>query len=246
MTGVFRLAQLTREELGALLPDALLVVPVGSTEQHGPHLPAGTDAAIVTAVAHRAALAATRPETIVVAPTLAYGASDHHLPFGATLSLRHETFAHVLADLLASAARTGARRAFVLNAHGGNTASCTAAAAEASRAHAILCATAIVSQLLDPSTLDAPLPGHAGRFETSLMLAIDPGSVRMERARPSPGGGARPVPRGLVVAEPGRWQELDGFTDAPETATRELGQSLLEAAVRVTAEAFEYVGGLDA
>jgi creatinine amidohydrolase len=245
VTAVRRLAELTRDELASLLPDALVVLPVGSTEQHGPHLGTGTDAAIASEVAMRAAAAATRPETIVVAPTLAFGASDHHLPFGGTLSLHSDTFRRVLDDLLASAARSGCRRVFVLNAHGGNTAACAGAVAEASRVHGLLCATAIVSQLLDPGTLDAPLPGHAGRFETSLMLAIAPGSVRQEAARPSPGGGARPVPRGLVVADPNRWHELDGFTDEPDTASLELGESLLEACVEATASAFEYVAGLD-
>jgi len=245
VTVVRRLAELTREEVGALLPDALLVVPIGSTEQHGPHLATGTDAAIATEVAARAAEAATWPATIVIAPTLAYGASDHHLPFGATLSLGVGTFRRVLDDLLSSAARTGARRVFLLNAHGGNTATCAVAAAEAARADGLLCATAIVSQLLEPRTIDAPLPGHAGRFETSLMLAIAPGSVRAEHARPSPGGEARRPPRGLVVADPNRWQELDGFTDAPETSTTELGEALLDACVRATAAAFEYVAQLD-
>ncbi|NUT55395.1 MAG: creatininase family protein, partial [Thermoleophilia bacterium] len=83
---VRRWDELTREELAELAPSALLVLPVGTTEQHGPHLATGTDALIAGAVAERAAAAAARPETILLAPTLAYGASDHHLPFGGTLS----------------------------------------------------------------------------------------------------------------------------------------------------------------
>ena len=115
MSNLRRWDALTREEIGALAPDALLVVPVGSTEQHGPHLATGTDALIATAIAERAAEAARAPETILLAPTLAYGASDHHLPFGGTLSLRVSTFQLVLRDLLASAAGAGVRRVFVLN-----------------------------------------------------------------------------------------------------------------------------------
>jgi len=168
---------LTRDELRALTPGALLVVPVGTTEQHGPHLATGTDALIATAVAERAAAAARAPETILLAPTLAYGASDHHLPFGGTLSLRVETFGHVLRDLLASAAAAGVRRAFVLNGHGGNKAACAIAVAEAARAHGLLAATALVSDLLDPAAIDGPATGHAGSFETSLILALDPDLV---------------------------------------------------------------------
>ena len=87
MSTVRRWDALTREEIAELAPDALLVLPVGTTEQHGPHLATCTDALIATVVAERAAAAASRPETILLAPTLAYGASDHHLPFGGTLSL---------------------------------------------------------------------------------------------------------------------------------------------------------------
>ena len=113
MSTVRRWDALTREEIAELAPDALLVLPVGTTEQHGPHLATCTDALIAGTVAERAAAAASRPETILLAPTLAYGASDHHLPFGGTLSLGVDTFELVLADLLASAAAAGVRRAFV-------------------------------------------------------------------------------------------------------------------------------------
>jgi creatinine amidohydrolase len=245
MSAVRRWDELTRDEIGRLAPGALTVVPVGSTEQHGPHLGTGTDAVLVTAVAERAAAAAARPETILLAPTLAYGASDHHLAFGGTLSLRVETFQQVLGDLLASAAAAGCRRVFLLNGHGGNTASCSIAAAEAARRHGLLCASAIYSQLLDADAVQAPVPGHAGCFETSLMLVAAGGSVQLGHARASPGGAARRRRRGLAVAEPGRWQELDGFTDHPEQASAELGEDWLEACVRAAAAAFEEVAALD-
>ena len=241
MSDVRRWEALTRDEVAALAPDALLVVPVGSTEQHGPHLATGTDALLVSAVAERAARAATRPPTILVAPTLAYGASDHHLPFGATLSLHVSTFGRVLADLLASAARAGCRRVFVLNGHGGNSSGCEIAVAEAARDHGIVAATALFSSLVDPAVVDGPVSGHAGSFETSLVLALEPERVRPDLAAPSPGGAARIRPRGLVVAEPGRWQQLDGYTDRPDEASPERGASFLDACVRAVAAAFEAV-----
>lgn len=236
--------ELDREELRSLAGDALLVLPVGTTEQHGPHLATGTDALLVEAVAERAAAAAARPPTIVLAPTLAYGASDHHLPFGGTLSLGAETFEAVLGDLLRSAAACGCRRVFVLNGHGGNTASCGVAVAEASRELGIVAATALFSQLIDPAGLGHEVAGHAGIFETALMLALYPELVRMEAARPSPGGAARNRPRGLVAAEPQRWRELDGFTDRPNEATAELGERALAAVVAATAAVFEEVADL--
>jgi creatinine amidohydrolase len=246
MSDVRRWDALTREEISAVAADALLVLPVGTTEQHGPHLVTGTDAALVGAVAERAAALAARPDVVLLAPTLAFGASDHHLPFGGTLSLRVSTLQAVLADLLASAAVSGCRRVFVLNGHGGNAAACAIAVAEASREHGILAATVLFSQLLDPSALELQIAGHAGVFETSLMLALYPDRVRAGRAAPSPGGAARGWPRGLVVGEPKRWQELDGYTDRPETATAELGEAALQAVVAATAACFEEVAALAA
>ena len=244
MSAVRRWAELTRTEVTDLAEHTLVVFPVGSTEQHGPHLATGTDATLVTAIAERAAAAAVRPDTILLAPTLAFGASDHHVGLGATLSLHVTTFQRVLSDLLSSAAKAGCRRLFILNGHGGNTAACTIAAAEAVREHGVLCATAIYSQLLDPDVIEPPVPGHAGMFETSLMLAVAGDHVRMDSARPSPGGGARRRRRGLVVGEPGRWAELDGFTDVPPSASTAAGTALLEQCTHAVAAAFEDVGGL--
>lgn len=239
MSVVRRWDELTREEVGVLAPDALLVLPIGTTEQHGPHLATGTDALIATAIAERAAAAASRPETILLAPTLAYGASDHHVRFGGTLSLRVTTVQLVLRDLLATAAAAGLRRVFVLNAHGGNAAACAIAVAEAAREHDLVAATAMPSDLVDPEQIEGPLYGHAGSFETSLLLALEPDRVRLDLARPSPGGAARPRRKGLVVGEPGRWEELDGFTDRPDEASRARGERALAACVAGTAAAFE-------
>lgn len=246
MSTVRRWAELTREEIGELAPEALTVLPVGSTEQHGPHLATGTDAALVTAIAEQAAAVAARPDTILLAPTLAYGASDHHLPFGGTISLRAATFQQVLGDVLSSAAQAGCRRLFVLNGHGGNSAACATAVVEASREHGLVAATAMPSDLVDPKEIEGPVHGHAGSFETSLMLALHPDRVRPLLARPSPGGAARARPRGLVVAEPGRWQELDGFTDRPDEASRERGEQALRVCVAAVAAAFEQLAGTGA
>ena len=244
MSDVRRWAELTRGEISALAPDALLVLPVGTTEQHGPHLATGTDAALVEAMAERAAALAAEPQVILLAPTLAYGASDHHLPFGGTLSLRTATMQAVLADLLASAATCGCRRIFVLNGHGGNTAACSTAVTEASREHGVLAATALFSQLVAPDALQIEVSGHAGAFETSLMLTLHPDRVRLEEATASPGGAARKRARGLVVAEPGRWRELDGYTDRPDQATAAIGEAALQAASAAVAAAFEEVARL--
>ncbi len=246
MSAVRRWDALTRDEIAALAPDTLLVLPVGTAEQHGPHLATGTDALIATAVAERAAAASSRPETILLAPSLAYGASHHHLPFGGTLSLEVATFQLVLRDLLASAVGAGCRRVFVLNGHGGNAAACEIAVAEVSREHGLIAATALVSDLLDAEDVEGPTRGHAGSFETSLVLAIDPDRVRPDRAAPSPGGSVRARPQGLTVGEPGRWEALDGYTDRPDEASIARGEQALAACVAAVAAAFEHVAGIGA
>lgn len=244
MSTVHEWNRLTREEIAVLAPDALTVIPVGTTEQHGPHLATGTDALIAVSVARLAAEAATRPADVLIAPTLAYGASHHHLPFGGTLSLDVATFDRVLLDLLGAAAASGCRRVFVVNAHGGNAASCAAAVAEASRVHGIVAATALIADIVEPDAIEGPLRGHAGSFETSLVLHLDPALAHLDRAAPSPGGPARARARGLVVAEPGRWVELDGFTDRPNEASASRGRAALGAVVPALARCFEEVADL--
>jgi creatinine amidohydrolase len=238
--------ELTRDEIAALAPGALVVLPVGSTEQHGPHLAAGTDALLAGTIARRGAELAARPPDVLVCPTLAYGASAHHLPFGGTLSLTVETFGLALRDLLASVAGAGFTHVLVLNGHGGNAAPCAIAVAEASRDHGIIAASVLTSDLVAGSDVPGPVRGHAGVFETSLVLALDPSLVRMELARPSPGGAARVARQGLVVADPGRWAELDGYTDNPSEASAELGETYLATCASGAAAAIEALADLRA
>ena len=112
--------ELTRVALRELAPEALAVWPVGATEQHGPHLPVGTDAMHAEWVAREAAARAAAQLTVVVAPTLRIGSSAHHLPFGGTMSLPTETYHRVIRAGVESLVTDGFRRVFVVNGHGGN------------------------------------------------------------------------------------------------------------------------------
>jgi creatinine amidohydrolase len=143
-----------------------VLVPVGSLEQHGPHLPLDTDARIAAAVARRAA----DPSTLI-APPFAYGASGEHEGFAGTLSIGHAALRAVLVELGRSAGAWASRLVFV-NGHGGNVATLVDAV-----------------ELLRYEGRDAAWfgcdPGgdaHAGRTETSMVLALDPALVRAERA----------------------------------------------------------------
>jgi len=111
----------------------VVVLPIGATEQHGPHLPTGTDSLIVGAVAREAVRRAAGPSTrnLVLTATVR-SALGPSLPLGGTLSLQTETVTGVLLDLLRSVQRAGGSRVFIVNGHGGNRGPCHSAAHAAS------------------------------------------------------------------------------------------------------------------
>jgi creatinine amidohydrolase len=228
----------TRDELAALAPDATVVVPLGSTEQHGHHLPVCVDTALVEAIARRAGAIACEQVPTLVTPTLAVGFAEHHVPFGGTISLTGATYVAVLTDIGASLARQGFRRLVFLNGHGGNDAAlkhvldrlATERRVDAHLAGASyweLARGALAELGLAPGLV----PGHAGHFEISLMLALAPGLVRLD-LRPTDDVPATPIgtpePGGARVHRPGRWEASDGRTDDARRASAELGARVLE------------------
>src|SRR5438067_67145 len=94
----------------------VVIIPVGATEQHGPHLPLCTDSINIEAVAEDAA----RAETVLVAPTITYGVSENHLAFCGTIAVRPQTLTAVLVDIGESILSHGFSRLLLLNGHGGN------------------------------------------------------------------------------------------------------------------------------
>lgn len=230
---LLRWADVSRETLNDALPEALVVLPVGATEQHGPHLATGTDVLLAATAAERAAeLAAARAaRTLVLAPPLPFGASDHHLTFGGTLSLTPETLTAVLLDLLRSVAAGGGRRVVLVNGHGGNVGVCHAAAAAASTRHELAVAHVDYWRFAGDDAVNAP--GHAGEFETSLVAAVRPHAVGPvpPRARPLPEHTGAPKPKGVTVHDAALWAAIDGYTDHPERATPEHGAAWLDTVV---------------
>src|SRR3954466_12013167 len=114
------LQEMTRTEARAS-GESLVVWPVGALEQHGPHLPVGTDYLTVEVLARRAAAKAAERIPVLVAPTLPFGSSHHHLPFGGTMSLSTEGYYRVAYELVESLIVSGFRKVFIVNGHGGNS-----------------------------------------------------------------------------------------------------------------------------
>jgi creatinine amidohydrolase len=192
---------------------ALLVVPLGSTEQHGHHLPLGTDTTVACAVAEAAA---TSVAGALLAPALAYGASGEHEDFPGTVSLGTEALTGLLVEYGRSAGRW-AGRVLLVNGHGGNL--------EALRT----AGTVLRAEGRDVAWFACGVPGgdaHAGRTETSLMLHVEPEGVLGERAV---AGDATPIadllPR--LRAEGVRALSPTGVLGNPAGATADEGAALL-------------------
>lgn len=209
------LGSATWTELADLAATSTLVIPVGSTEQHGPHLPLSTDTDIAVAVAM--ALAERRPH-VVVAPALAYGSSGEHAGFPGTLSIGQEALEHVVVELVRSADAFGG--VVLVSGHGGNL-------GPLRRAVRTLQGEGRRVVVWAPSgSVDA----HAGRSETSMALAIDAGQIRLEAAEP---GDTRPLGELLPIlrVEGVREVSANGVLGDPTGATAEEGRTLLAAFV---------------
>ncbi|MGO9560191.1 MAG: mycofactocin biosynthesis peptidyl-dipeptidase MftE [Acidimicrobiales bacterium] len=236
------LSQMTGPAVGGLEPSAIVIVPVGSTEQHGPHLPTGTDTTIASALAERAAEALNadehrcdRPECLV-APVLSYGASGEHDGFAGTLSIGESAVETVLVELVRSADRHSG--VVVVNTHGGNERALRRAAAllreEGRRCLVWSPGTVLAGQAAAQVAVQAaggrPFDAHAGWFETSLMLALDPERLQFELAEP---GDERPLADviGVLVTEGVAAVSPNGVLGNPLGATREIGEALMKVLV---------------
>jgi creatinine amidohydrolase len=246
MTAVLLLEEMTREALNRIAPQALAVLPVGATEQHGPHLPVGTDSFTVEYLARAASAEAARAIPVVVAPTLRFGSSHHHIPFGGTLSLSTETYFRVIFELGESLILSGFKRLFILNGHGGNNELIQLAARDLALKHPVQVGAAAYWTIAWDDLVKeraheyGSLPGHAGVFETSQIMTLRPELV--SEARPHRDAVERSDPRSFFgpyrVEAHGAWQAIDGYSDSPDRADGERGKAWLTASVRSIARAF--------
>lgn len=239
------LHEVTRTVARTQADDTLLIFPVGALEQHGPHLPVGTDYLTVELLAREAAVQASNQIPVLVAPTLPFGSSQHHLPFGGTMSLQTESYYRTVYDLAESLIIGGFRKIFIVNGHGGNNELLQLVARDLALKHPADMAAASYWTVawealvaLD-AHLQGRLPGHAGAFETSLILAIYPELVQT----PLPhrdnvvGSNPRSFYPPYRAERHGSWQAIDGYSDSPDRGSADKGKAYRAAIVDTLAAA---------
>jgi len=218
--------------------DALVILPVGSIEQHGPHLPVEVDSMLGETVALRAAAKLVRREPVLVLPMLWTGLSEHHMSFGGTITLELATFTAVIEDICRSVVRHGFRRIALLNGHGGNDNALRVCAdtvgpklgvpiVELTYWHAA--AEPIAALLEKQKSLR-----HACEAETSMMMALRPELVAEDRIALVAQANRTPELADVVGGGVYRWRSLGSMSSAgvighPEAASRAKGERLIEA-----------------
>ena len=208
------------------------VVATGSVEQHGGHLPLGTDAFAAASIAERVA---ARLGTVVASLGPA-GVAPYHLPWPGTLSLSPGTLIAVFTDVCGGLAAAGARRILSVNWHEGNSATLRLAADEAQGRHGVrvvMAETHVITHTLFPAEMEFT---HAGSMETAAVLAFDPSLVHLEDATPATDRAAGEAAHALF-RRPDVYPVMRDFHDVavtgwygrPELATPERAEEIAEA-----------------
>lgn len=233
-------SHLTAEALRSLAArDAVVLLPVASTEQHGPHLPTGVDDILVTEVCRRAARQMPVDVPAVVAPTVWCGLADHHLAFGGTFTLSLATYHALLRDLCRSILGAGFRRIAIVNGHGGNIQGLAAIAVELTRelAAPVATATYFMEATDEAAHILEDQDGvmHACEAETSMMMVAAPDLVQAARLPDAHGPAFKMVPSLLPTLK--RFTTFDRLTPSgvagdARRASAAKGEALLAACAR--------------
>jgi creatinine amidohydrolase len=236
-------AEELRQKAGA---DAIVLLPVASTEQHGPHLTTGVDSLLAEEGCRRVALIVAKTRAIVVAPVVWMGLAEHHVAFGGTFSVSLATYHSLLRDLCDAILRAGFRKILIVNAHGGNIAALNAFTTELARQLNAPIATTTLYNLPHESGSYARILEdqngvmHACEAETSMMLAAFPDCVRRDHIGHAFGPSLHT--RGLGLAPPIQlWKSFKELTPTgvigdARKATPEKGEQLLDSAAELLAE----------
>ena len=174
----------------AIARQPVVLLPFGTIEDHGPHLPINTDNVIVEALCREAARRA--PGEMLVMPLVAYGLDEHHMDFPGTVSVDMHTLLAYVSDVAISVARHGFTHVLVVNGHGSNAPLADLAARRVVLETGIVCGAMSPNAAIDPALAEPALSegrrseaggvAHAGEYETAMMLHLRPDLVQMERA----------------------------------------------------------------
>lgn len=222
--------------------NAVVILPIASIEQHGPHLPTMTDTRLGHEVAVRAARKAYPLRPVIVAPVMWSGLSEHHMPFGGTLTISPETFRGMVQDLILALTRQGFRDILISNSHGGNiialqqicdTLSATSSATLVMTTYPMEAAEEIGALLEDQSGVQ-----HACEAETSMMMAcegalVDDSNLAALASNAGEGAGFLKAGRGSYRWRPFTHITANGVAGNPARSNADKGESLIE----VSAEA---------
>ncbi len=237
-------SHLKAHELRALAAqNAVVILPIASIEQHGPHLPTMTDTRLGYEVNSRAAQKAYATRPVVVTPVVWSGLSEHHMPFGGTLTLSHATFRAVIRDLIEAITRNGFRDILISNSHGGNMIAMQQICDElSSQVSATLVATTYVSEAGDDLAQhlqDQAGVMHAGEAETSMMMVCEPDLVDTANLADIADGmdGKRFLNAGKASY---RWRPFahvtgNGMAGNPARSSADKGELMLEAGANALA-----------
>jgi creatinine amidohydrolase len=237
---------LTWTEIAAM-PDkdrVVIIQPIGSIEQHGPHLPLIVDSAIAQAVLGKTLHQLDPSIPAYALPTLYYGKSNEHWQFPGTITLTAQTLLAVLMELGDSLYQSGFRKLVLLNAHGGHPQIMEIAARDLHQQHVgfevfpffVWQVPHVAPDLLTAQELEHGI--HAGDAETSLMLSMLPDQVQMEHAIAEYPQGLPPKHSYLSMEGklPFAWLTREvsqsGILGDPTTASKEKGDRILESLVQ--------------
>lgn len=240
----WQLTALTQPEAARALAGGTAILATGSVEQHGSHLPLGTDAFAALTVAERVAARIGAP----VLPLSPVGVAPYHMPWPGSLSLSPTTFISLLVDVCAGLARAGVSRVLVVNWHEGNTPSIRLAADQAQQRHPLRVVVAeahVITNSLFPDEMEFT---HAGAMETAAVLAHRPSLVDLAKLTPGDETEAGSQGHALFrrrdvfpVMRDFREVAATGWYGSPETVDARRAEEIFEAVADYVAEEFAAV-----
>jgi creatinine amidohydrolase len=237
--------ELTAAELASkAAADAVVLLPVASMEQHGPHLPVGVDTILCEGVCRHAAEAVSPALPVVVAPTLWCGMAEHHMAFGGTFTFDLASYRAVLLCLTRSLERQGFRRLLIVNGHGGNIAALAAVLPDLATTSKLTIRTVTYFELARPAMAaileDQDGVRHACEAETSLMLVLAPETVRLDELAAAHGP-AHVHRRPLALGQYRSFRDFtaSGVVGDARRASRAKGEKLLAACCEALVSSLE-------